>query len=574
MELAVFGAILIFVVGAIVRQAMSASYMQNQYLRAMRQAMSTSFRYSQGLMGVGGSDGTMSHNTATILLVEDRLTADSAKYGAIDRTPYMINASATHSRNLMMPMNLDAGAESDVDLPIFDVFVNGKHFPFTTARFRRVCLKECMTDDDPCPSDKLCANSWKQKNYPCTPVDCNPVCPNYAAACSPVAPILASDPPWDPVNNRDLAAWELSWDPNCATQTGLCRNLCVPPCDGDYALGGDCFPGTYDINGNEIDPPSAVPFTRPIGCTRLYTRTYNHPQIPEWCDDVVLPCPNACPAACNLTADERFDLDRDGASYDPPNFDPGSTDPDVPGAFGTAREKFSWQWYLVMGFDESRKQGANGITTTLDRAEGINLSKGKNASVDVDEDLKTENIIQDTLASYSQTGVITQFQVIDYQEGDFDSTVNENEGRPMPGFTRDTTMSTRVRDGTYLLIEEGNLYDDGLQYIRTTQKKDHIDLIERVMQLSNDTNRFCDSSGNLTTAGWTAPIPNPVEVCSDECRSAANINLTCMDEDPAGDGSQPPVIFVRSRVVDRHGRKWITETTSDPYVEFVAPGGP
>ena len=36
LELAVFGAILIFVVGVIIRQALSSAYMQNQNLRAMR----------------------------------------------------------------------------------------------------------------------------------------------------------------------------------------------------------------------------------------------------------------------------------------------------------------------------------------------------------------------------------------------------------------------------------------------------------------------------------------------------------------------------------------------------------
>ena len=155
--------------------------------------------------------------------------------------------------------------------------------------------------------------------------------------------------------------------------------------------------------------------------------------------------------------------------------------------------------------------------------------------------------------------------------------------RPEPGLQKNTRMYSFVRDrgvgGTYLLIEEGKLYATSAnQYIRTTQKRDRIDLVERTIQLSNDTDRFCDRNGNVTAvgspdwadAGWSANIPNPVEACGN-CSSSANIQATCIDEDPAGDGTQPPVIYARSRVADLHGRKWITNTSGDDYVDFVTP---
>ena len=159
-------------------------------------------------------------------------------------------------------------------------------------------------------------------------------------------------------------------------------------------------------------------------------------------------------------------------------------------------------------------------------------------------------------------------------------------GTAIPARSRDcknTRMYSFVRDrgvgGTYLLIEEGKLYATSAnQYIRTTQKRDRIDLVERTIQLSNDTDRFCDRNGNVTAvgspdwadAGWSANIPNPVEACGN-CSSSANIQATCIDEDPAGDGTQPPVIYARSRVADLHGRKWITNTSGDDYVDFVTP---
>ena len=42
-ELTVFGAILIFMIGVIIRQALSFSYIQNQSLKAMRKALSLSY---------------------------------------------------------------------------------------------------------------------------------------------------------------------------------------------------------------------------------------------------------------------------------------------------------------------------------------------------------------------------------------------------------------------------------------------------------------------------------------------------------------------------------------------------
>src|SRR3989338_4258614 len=157
MELAVFGAILIFMVGVIVRQALSSAYAQNQNLRAMRQAMTTSYRYSGGLTGLGNppGDGTASHQTASILFIEYRLTAESAKHAAVDRTPYVVGASATYSHNLFLP--LDVGEE--YNLPVYDIFINGKLFPFTTAAFKPVPLVSMgpCAGMDPCPSG--CSNA-------------------------------------------------------------------------------------------------------------------------------------------------------------------------------------------------------------------------------------------------------------------------------------------------------------------------------------------------------------------------------------------------------------------------------
>lgn len=543
MELAVFGAILIFVVGAIVRQALSAGYMQNQSLRAMRQAMTTSYRYSAGLTGGGGGgSGDASHQTTSILFIEDRLTAESAKYGAIDRTPYVVSAAATYSRNLFLPV--DAG--EDFNLPVFDIFVNGKHLPLTTARFKRVHLVDMG----------LCSNN----------------CDSSCTDCSGGSTELYQIP--DPA---------VEWEPNCLEQTGACASMCVRQ---------DCTSCCTDCS-----PISTQTFARTLGCAKLYDVVYNHPGFTEWCDHDGGPSPRSCDPACppsapgvgvpgcNLSADERFDLDRDGST-------------DVPGA---ERSDFFWQWFLVMGWDAGFElplfYDINGnsipgsFQQTLLRGEGIVLESSdckedckspRHISVDVgdrdsfgDLDLKREGIMVNTKKVDRATGIIKEFVVMDRQDGDLDLTRGDSDPGPDPGLQKDVKMYSFVRgsgdDGTYFRVEEGKLYaasGDTTQYIRTAQKKDQIDLIERVIQLSNDTGRFCTDAGAVNNDPdiWPAGLSNPVEVCGN-CFEAGNIQRTCMDKNFK-------IIIVRSRVADRRGRKWITSTEADDSVTFTLPPGP
>lgn len=522
MELAVFGAILIFVIGAIVRQALSAGTTQNQSLRAMRQAMTTSYKYSSGLMGLGGDAGTASHQSANILFIEDRLTADSAKYGAIDRTPTIVSASATYSRNLFLPV--DAGEE--FNLPIYDIFINGRHFPFTTANFKTINLSVSCQNANPCP------------------IECD-TDGDGAGNCEAASLGFYPHPEF-------LTANPNGWEPNCLQADVETTGSCVDEC-GHV----ECVDSDGDGNPCEPGITWSATTTSAIGCAKVYDVVFNHPGFLEWCDGEVSGTP--CPAS-NLTADERFDLDRDGTT-------------DVPAA---DRPDFSWQWFLVMGYDAG--SSAFNVTRTLLRAEGIVLegsdctddcASPQHVSVDVDGDLKREKIMVDTKTVDDTTGIIKSFVVMDSQEGDLDFTRGDSDTGPDPGLTKDTKMFSFVRDGTYLLLEEGKLFSvsgDTNQYIRTAQKKDQIDLVERVIQLSNDTDRFCDSGGNLVptgTSGWTDAVPNPVEVCGN-CFTSGNIQATCMDE-------ANKLIFVRSRVVDRHGRKWITNTSGDDSVDFKVP---
>lgn len=509
-ELAVFGAILIFVISVIVRQSLQTNYWQNQNLKALRLAMRTSY---ESVETPTGSQDIASRRSATVLFVEDRLTADSSKYGSVDRTPHMVQASATHNRNIFM--SVDFG--DCEDLPVMDVIVNGKHFVFTVAGFRRV-------------------------TFPPGP------------AVGPVTTITATKT--DPCGGAAAVNVSVEWDPVCMTKT-----------ISSQCNGMECAAFCPDCTGAS---PTTVMVD--VGCVDFYTIIDNHRLIPEWCNGTTLPCPPK-----NLTADERFDLDRGLTSFNKG----GSATPDVS---ADERPYFLWQWYLVRGYhSESADLLTKGDTVSIASTScKEDCPKARNTSVDVDGDLALESVMPDTITN-DANGMIASIGVMDSNDGDVDFSIStENGVKPMPGFMKDVNMYTFVRDagqgdsGTFFRVEEGRLFSPmGDRFIRTTKKKDQIDLIERVFQLSNDTGRYCSGGAptDWSTAvagtaaygeklmGWT----NPVEACGN-CFTSANIDRTCMDTDNL-------LIFVRSRIEDLRGRKWVTATGRDPYVDFMSPAG-
>jgi len=437
-ELAVFGSILIFVIGLIVRQTLGTSYAYNINLKAMRLAMLTSFRYSEGLVGYNSKyfekRGSASRNTASVLILEDRLSVSSGKYATIDRTPLFASASATHSRHLMM--NIDA--KEYENLPTTDFYINGKHFPLTVARLRKVNLSSS-----------------------------NP--PTYYSV---------------EINHEFNSRWC-----NCTSSTGA-----------------------------------------PVA------------------------------ASCGSGGFFRFDLDRDGI-LDPVN-EPNNNE----------CEDFSWQWRRVA-------------------PKKIDVDDGKNVSIDLDGDLETETVVGVNVGfskletrALEDKRIVLNIHYMDFQEGDIDVTIGNHDSRPQPGFTsQDLQLYTFTKanntEGTYLLMEEGKLFSGGLagkQFVRTVQKKDSIDIVQRTLQLSNDTGRFCTAPGEKppSKVGKVKVENNPVEVCCQtvECcfvdgdPATSSIDKTCMVTD--GPGTQDPIIFVRSRIHDKSGRKWITLVDGDPYIFF------
>ncbi|MDE2214555.1 MAG: hypothetical protein KGJ61_05465, partial [Candidatus Omnitrophica bacterium] len=132
-ELAVFGAILIFILGTIIRTAVSNGYQQDISFKAMRMAMLASWNDSKANPGM--SPQVTAHNSASVLFVEDRLVPGFGKYGALDRTPFMVSGSGTFSYNLLYPIDNNSPSDIDNSLPIMDVYIDGQHFPFSMASY-------------------------------------------------------------------------------------------------------------------------------------------------------------------------------------------------------------------------------------------------------------------------------------------------------------------------------------------------------------------------------------------------------------------------------------------------------
>lgn len=441
-ELAIFGAILIFVIGAMVRSSVNSNFNQNQSLKAMRLAL----RYSldSAMSPADHNSGDTSRNVASLLFVEDRTTPDANKYGSLSRTPYIMSASGTFSKNLFKSPDWNEANSR----PLFDMFINGKRLIFTVADYKAYNISINTTLPD-----------------------------------SKFVPISTG------------AEFKSVWDPACLNFAG-CRVL--------YAI-------TPNLGVNKN---------------------------PDYC---ISGCPGPPPAS-NLTADQRFDLHRDGPGPD-----------NVP--VGKLRENFSWQW--------------RGVPATT---KSINMSLGKNLSVDVDGDLKEEQILEIVDRSGKTWNMENQpddkypdtpidiVKVMDPQEGDIDFTHNTYDTLPksqggktdagiyQPGLTNDMQMFSFDKDGTYLLVEEKP------SLVSSIQKKNRVDIIQRVIKLSNNTGRFCpDDPGSKDEHG--DPYNPAVEACvngDNGCFTPDNLNKTCFD-------TSTLLLYVRSRIVDLRGRKWVTD---------------
>jgi hypothetical protein len=178
----------------------------------------------------------------------------------------------------------------------------------------------------------------------------------------------------------------------------------------------------------------------------------------------------------------------------------------------------------------------------------------------------------------------------DFQGGDIDGEWDINSCGPKPGLQNSAKIYTFTKDGTYLHVKEGKMYNPETdQFVRSANQRDTVDMIERAIQLSNNTYRFCTPdntpqpcvAGCLVPGGICAPnqmtcpagaAPNPVEACVDgatcTCFMNSTVNPQCGNTiaSTCFDAKQN-VMYVRSRIEDRGGRFWMTDTNGQLKVQ-------
>ncbi len=464
-ELAIFGAVLMFIIGIMVRQAHTSNLAQNQAYRAMRLALTKSYLSSEA--------GSPARNVGSVLIIEDRLSPSSDKYGPLSRFPVIISGTGSHTREFFQPPTFGI----DSELPRVDLYINGQFFPLTIAAYR----------------------TYNGLDQPpgCWPGNCT-----------------------------------TEWDPQCAYRTVNsvnqyvgCRLFyrIVPNYMADEDKNEFCCADNNVNIGPPLDPK--------LSCTSALKRI--------------------CDPSKNLGANARFDLDR---------WQSGVPVPGPASQGNPTRNYFGWQWYLVKGFDPNRSSETPPYSTSYGDFLVVynnddEVSKNKNTVLDVDRDFKEEVTLK---ASYNSSGVVTQVKVIDQQKGDLDLTHNAVSSGPKPGLLDDLQMFSFSKGGpggTRLVLLEYDGAGGQNRYTRSTQKRNRLDMIQRVLQLSNNTNRFCDSSGEPTND--VDGSPNPVEYCvsgqgADTCFNFGREDKTCMD-------LTTNVIYVRSRLKDIGGRRWVTE---------------
>ena len=505
-EVAIFGAVVIFLIGMIIRTTISNQYSQNQNFKAMRLAMAKSLESAK--------EGKTERNNASVLYIEDRLVPDFNKYGSLERTPFIASGSGTMSHIMTYPVD-----ESDVNdsIPKMDVYINGQYFPFTTAALHAKIIVP--------PSER------------------------------PI--VYTGSPRADVPSPAHFNGWDYRCQ--CSTRTSGTPAVTTETC---YA------------------------------CPIFYQTVPRGSRTPAFC---------VTDSACGyLTANEAFDLNRNGDFSDDPKPD---TDPRADNE--VSREYIGWQWradpgtvarissqidtrtpiYPTYDIDGDRKEET---LYGINRINWLDTNASLNAIVDVEVKADAQEQINALdaatiakLATLQAQGIVTDVMVVDYQDGDIDFTYDNTVQGSQRGLQPEMAIYTKMRQekgvnkdsGTYFLVKEGKLYNpEAGTTVRSVNKRDQVDLVERHFLLSKNTWRFCNRDGSpipplciarLGSSITTCEVaPNPVEVCASGtgtsersgCFSQDNVAKTCLD-------TSNNMLYVRTRVVNRGGHKWITDVT-------------
>ncbi len=518
-ELAVFGAILIFVIGAMIRYAVNFNYNQNQQLAAMRMALKLSYQ-------AGVADNT-ARKSATVIYIEDRQDVSPGKYASQNRTPYIVTGSGAFTNDLMLPTDWMKDS-----VPMMDIFVNGEPFTFSTARYKVVTVARVT-------------NTENNYGYDCSPGrrddEVHPCTPAFPDECP------------DGIDYRRVWSTENNWTVQPA------------PC---FASGGS-------------------------GCGVFLARLAN---LPLSRDKRFCLVRERCPVhfPWDMPLQDRFNLDLSSTFYTGGRGQKctGNTgNPDYCDVIGSdlAMTAFPWQWDYVKGTTSVVNFGEGGVTgldVDLDGKEEQVMGYTDHLDRTVWADGSSSSPDEEECPLSSTDAIIVKFYVMDSQDGDWDGTFGDwdkrfHPDRVAPGLASEQAMVTQTnvegRRGTFLRITEAN------RQSRSEQKSDRLDIIERKIQLSNDTGRLCRKNYGPDVVCCCDPAQDPF--CPPDPGASVTIPVggrrravywNCGPEACLSQGAGAPipdliyrhcfdqktkVLHIRSRIGERRGTRWITDTS-------------
>ena len=543
-EIAIFGSILIFLIGVILRTHLSNTQSENHQVMAMKIALQQSNINSLGI----GMMANSSRNSASVLFIEDRLYPDFNKFSTIDRSPFIASGSGTMSNRLEYPIDFETYAYQPVgeigyNLPVMDLYVNGQHFPLTTAAYIFRLLYDDLSE---CPDDTLGSSLQKGPEYS----RC------YRQVHEKVGGVGG--------NTHKFYGMEVNgttqWDGTATNATfDLQRN------DWDISPTGEWsgIPKTSfsfctdDVTGCQGTATSCGSLSDIRVCTKYWAWQWR---------SIAATGGSFLASVPTTPKDVTLGFKSSDGSSDSPNYPSADTSGSLreqsiyaisqvahdtlKGRLSTSRIKpyeingNPFLLSLTMPLFDVAGGGCPGftITTSADGTRRCGLAG----------DL---GITRKPVA-----GIVTGVVILDNQLGDLDQTYDKKlSPGPPPGLMSEMQIYSQVNSGTYLEIKEGKLFNPETHaVVRSISNRDHIDLISRAVQLSNDTGRFC----RLTSGGTYQPPANlidqhgeenPVKACSD-CFSNAHSSRTCFDVSSR-------ILYIRTVLGDRTTRKWFADVS-------------
>ena len=515
-ELAVFGAVLFFLIGGIASNYISGSFQQNSQLKAMRMALLSSYRSSQA--------GELSRASASFMLIDDRFTGDVGKYGTTDRQPIVVSGGGSLSAQFMQ----EGSWNEPGGLPVMDLFINGEQIALRTNSYLQyvILLKTTAVDGadgvqiiefKPIPDSALTVTTGTSNTCAVTGAPCE-MYANYDSCGANNGPCVQQ-----PLTSTYLES-EL-------IKQGVSSCAGAPPVTNSPQSGSGS--GNV-INCNMGDLAQHKRLTHEW--LNMADPTAGHGGMPPF----YLAIMSNNKDFPGDGSDNAFNYRRD--------YFPAVIYPDK------AKATWCWSWkYFWEPVD-----GESDTTPSSNVKKMIDDTNGSFPSYDIDGDRREEKIYavqdmtKDLCTTTGRCKTAYWVKVLDPKGADVDPQkqpkdfvdVNQKPGlRPgmkIYGQTAcvATTGNTCQGDGgTYLDVQEGKLFSDGKQVAVSTARKNQYDIVERAYQLNINM---------VDVDGFKKLNPN-IKACP-------NVQETCFDE-----GTK--TIWIHSRLNDQRGHKWLTDTS-------------